>query len=98
MHYLVDSFDGFIKNLYKGHNNNAQLEIKASFTPDSKFVISGSQSGQLVVWERSGKRVGVFDGHANSVYNVMFNPKYCMFASACSNLVCNILILGFLDS
>lgn len=90
VHYLVDSFDGYIKNLFKGHSNNAQLEIKACFTPDSKYVLSGSQNGQIFAWERSGKRVGVFEGHANGVSNVMFNPKYCMFASACSNMVISI--------
>lgn len=88
VHYLIDSYEGTLVQSYQGHTNKAGLNLEAALTPDSKFVLSGSQTGKIHIWERlSGKEVQVLEGHSKPVSHVQFNPKYCMMASTCSHLV-----------
>ncbi|KAJ3329516.1 WD repeat-containing protein 82 [Blyttiomyces sp. JEL0837] len=40
-HIIIDSYNGNTVQTLKGTNNNAQVDMEASFTPDGKYVVSG---------------------------------------------------------
>jgi hypothetical protein len=40
--YLIDAFDGSTKRILRGHENDGDLPLKATFTPDAKFVLCGT--------------------------------------------------------
>ena len=86
--YMIDAFTGHVKHKLSGHLNQSGLDIDANFTPDVKYVYSGSQDGNIYFWEtETGKQVTVLEGHTDPSVSVAWNPKYLMFASADSNLV-----------
>lgn len=50
---------------------------------------AGSEDGRIHVWStESGMKVAVLDGkHPRPITTLQFNPRYMMFASACTNMV-----------
>lgn len=74
--------------LEAGHHNDQGLPLEASFSPDSKFLFSGSTDGRIYCWDAdSGYRIcSLNGGHPGPTQCVAFNPKYVMLASACSAL------------
>lgn len=50
---------------------------------------AGSEDGRIHVWStESGMKVAVLDGkHPGPITTLQFNPRYMMFASACTNMV-----------
>uniref|UniRef100_A0A4W4EJM1 Twinfilin n=1 Tax=Electrophorus electricus TaxID=8005 RepID=A0A4W4EJM1_ELEEL len=89
---LLDAFKGAVLHSFGGYNNSKGVILEASFTPDSQFVMIGSEDGKIHVWNaESGMKVAVLDGkHTGPVTCLQFNPKFMTFASACSNM----LVLG----
>lgn len=85
---LVDAFKGNLLQKLTGHLNDMEVPIEASFTPDSKFVVSGSTDGKVHVWNAdAGYRVCAIRGdHNGAVQCVRWNPKYFMVASACTTM------------
>jgi len=82
--FLVDAFTGVLKETYQ---NGTQL-LEASFSPDAKYVLAGSEDGNIHVWQtESGKEIALLQGHSSSVGVVQWNPKTMMIASGCTNLV-----------
>ena len=56
---LLDAFDGHPMQTFAGHLNNRGVPIDGCFTPDSRFVISGSTDGRVHAWNaESGFKVG----------------------------------------
>ncbi|KAJ3067906.1 hypothetical protein HK102_007308, partial [Quaeritorhiza haematococci] len=85
--YIVDAFEGQIKRRLQGHMNNVGLELEGAFTPDSQFVLCGSQDGRIHYWEvETGRLVSTLEAHREPTNIVAFNPKYMMFASGDTNL------------
>jgi COMPASS component SWD2 len=93
----LDAYNGAVKNRYEwggskveggedlhmGGTGNAHIP---SFTPDSKYVMSGTSDGAVVTFDaQSGEEVARWTGHAGPVTNVRWNPKTMMAASTCSN-------------
>uniref|UniRef100_A0AAY4E3T2 ADF-H domain-containing protein n=1 Tax=Denticeps clupeoides TaxID=299321 RepID=A0AAY4E3T2_9TELE len=89
---LLDAFKGAVLHSFGGYNNSKGVVLEASFTPDSQFIMIGSEDGKIHVWNaESGMKVAVLDGkHTGPVTCLQFNPKFMTFASACSNM----LVLG----
>uniref|UniRef100_A0A8C7J1J4 WD repeat domain 82 n=1 Tax=Oncorhynchus kisutch TaxID=8019 RepID=A0A8C7J1J4_ONCKI len=89
---LLDAFKGAVMHSFGGYNNSKAVTLEASFTPDSQFIMIGSEDGKVHVWNaESGMKVAVLDGkHTGPVTCLQFNPKFMTFASACSNM----LVLG----
>ena len=46
---LLDAFDGNQKYKLTNFLNEASI-IECSFTPDSKYIVSGSENGVIHVW------------------------------------------------
>jgi len=85
---LLDAFNGHPLQTFAGHLNNKGIPVDGCFSPDSKFVISGSTDGRVHVWDAdSGYKVCVLNGgHVGPVQCVQFNPSFMMMASACTHL------------
>ena len=85
---LLDAFDGKPLQTFAGHLNNKGVPIDGCFTPDSKFVLSGSTDGRVHAWSaETGYKLCVLNGgHSGPVACVQFNPNYLMMASACSHV------------
>lgn len=84
---LIDAYQGGPLQTFDGIQNKG-LNLEASFTPDSKFVLSGSADGKIHCWNAlTGHRVVILNSeHKGPVNRVQFNPKYMLLASACSNM------------
>uniref|UniRef100_A0A8D3AZM6 Twinfilin n=1 Tax=Scophthalmus maximus TaxID=52904 RepID=A0A8D3AZM6_SCOMX len=89
---ILDAFKGVVLHSFGGYNNSKGVTLEASFTPDSQFVMIGSEDGKIHVWNaESGMKVALLDGkHTGPITCLQFNPKFMTFASACSNM----LVLG----
>jgi len=85
---LLDAYDGIVKRKFTSYSNESSLTIEASFTPDSKYIISGSEDGAIVAWNlETGNEVARLEGHLKPSLNVKFNPNHIVMASGCKNLI-----------
>lgn len=83
-----DAYNGQCLQTLAGFLNNKGCPLEASFTPDSKYVISGSTDGRIHIWNaEKGFKLCVLEAdHPSPVQTIQFNPKFNMMASACTNL------------
>ncbi|XP_037535422.1 WD repeat-containing protein 82 isoform X1 [Nematolebias whitei] len=86
---ILNSFNGSVLYTFSGYNNSKGVSLEACFTPDSKFVMIGSEDGRVHVWSiENGMKVAVLDGkHQGPINTLQFNPLYMTFASACSSMM-----------
>ncbi|KAM4582925.1 WD repeat-containing protein 82-like [Fundulus diaphanus] len=84
---ILNAFSGSVLHTFTGYNNSKGVSLEASFTPDSQFVMIGSEDGRVHVWStESGMKVAVLDGkHPGPINALQFNPRYMTFATACAN-------------
>ena len=69
-----------------GHSGSAYL---VCFSPDSKYLASGSYDNTIKVWNIEEKREEfTLNGHSSSVYSVSFSPdgKYLASGSGDNNI------------
>ncbi|XP_063802611.1 WD repeat-containing protein 82-like [Pseudophryne corroboree] len=78
---LVDAFKGAMLHTFGGYNSK-MVTLEASFTPDSQFIMIGSEDGKIHVWNgESGMKVAILDGkHTRPITCLQFNPKFMTFA------------------
>jgi COMPASS component SWD2 len=84
-----------LERLVVGYKNTKGLDVGASFTPDNQYLLTGSEDGDICVFDGRGgpghqREEGVvhkLEGHTSAVKQVLCNPKYEVVASACSNVV-----------
>ena len=66
--------------VYTGHEN---VVTAAEFSPDEKFIVSGSLDDSLILWDtETGDPVQFFDGHTGSIADVDFLPDGTQIISA----------------
>uniref|UniRef100_A0A3P8QN08 Anaphase-promoting complex subunit 4 WD40 domain-containing protein n=1 Tax=Astatotilapia calliptera TaxID=8154 RepID=A0A3P8QN08_ASTCA len=84
---VLNAFNGSVLHTFSGYNNSKGISLEACFTPDSQFVMIGSEDGRVHVWStESGMKVAVLDGkHPGPISALQFNPRFMTFVSACSN-------------
>ncbi|XP_037108842.1 WD repeat-containing protein 82-like isoform X2 [Syngnathus acus] len=85
---ILNAFTGDVIHIFSGYNNSTGLNLEACFTPDSHFVMIGSEDGRVHVWStENGMKVAVLDGkHPRPISVVQFNPLYMTFATACTHM------------
>lgn len=74
-----------------GRTNTLNIPIDASFTPNSKYVLTGSSDGCLNIYSvnrergEDDKRVAeIFSNQREAITEAVYNPKYTMIATASS--------------
>lgn len=85
---VVDSYEGKILKTLQGEINESDMYFKADISADSKYVVSGSESGQILIWSvAEGKLITTLTCHPQATSFVKFSPKHCLLATSCKNLV-----------
>jgi len=84
----VDAFQGTVTHTLSDFENNKAIPLNPTFSPDSKYILCGSTNQYIHCWSReTGRLVAKLKTeHTNPIENVLFNPKYYMMASACTQL------------
>lgn len=85
---LIDAFTLESIHLLTGYPNNANLRVRGDFSGDSKYVLSGGADGHIHAWKTltGTKLCRLVGDHQAPTQCVKFNPRFCMFASACTNM------------
>lgn len=85
----IDSYDGnVLKKITAELSSNNDIIPRIDISPDSKYVCSGTESGNIVIWNlQNEKIVESFEFHPLPTMYVKFNPVYNIIASACQNIV-----------
>jgi len=70
-----------LNRIFEGHEGTVN---SAAFSPDGKYIVSGSTDETLKLWEAgSGRLIRTFEGHQDCVESVAFSPdgKYIVSGS-----------------
>ena len=68
------------RNILRGHEG---LVSSVVFSPDSKYIASGSYDNKVRLWDLEGNPIGQpFQGHEDAVNSVVFSPDGKYIASA----------------
>lgn len=83
---LIEAFEGKMMHKFTGNFNESGSLLEAGFSPDSKYVITGSEAAKqkIFIWNiQTGKQVTLMDFHPTTVACVKFSHVYCMLISGC---------------
>jgi COMPASS component SWD2 len=95
---IIDSFTGDLLGRLFGDISEGDVAFKADFSPDSKYVVSGTESGKILIWnvekknlsinpEKKNNVLATLDAHPQTANCVKFSPKHILLATACTNLL-----------
>ena len=85
---VVDSYEGNVIKKLTAEISSSDMLIKFDISPDSKYCISGSESGNIIIWNVESQQViGNVSCHPLTSNCVKFNPVYNVIASSCQNTV-----------
>lgn len=82
---LLDAFSGNERMRFTNFLNESSL-VECAFSPDSQFVVSGSENGLVHVWKTSGEIVTALASHVEKVSFFKFSPTHALLASAGRNI------------
>ena len=83
---LLDAFHGVEKYKFTNFVKESSI-IECSFTPDTKYILSGSENGIVHVWNTLGNEIIQLKSHVEKVSCVKFSPNMCLMVSAGRNVV-----------
>jgi WD40 repeat protein/serine/threonine protein kinase len=77
---LMQSIENmYTRQVFAGHT---KAVYGVAFSPDGKYIVSGSGDGTLRLWDvKEGKVTDSFRGHTDAVYSVAFSPDGRYFLS-----------------
>ncbi|KAM3577868.1 hypothetical protein VYU27_000409 [Nannochloropsis oceanica] len=92
MTLVIDTYDLQVTRFLTGYKNEKGLNITACYTSDVNHILTGSEEGEVCVFDATEERVmdGVvcrLSGHTGPVRQVKCNPVYEQVASACNHVV-----------
>lgn len=88
---LYDMSDYSMAAKYKGHRNDG-LQIQARFSKDCKYVICGSQSENLYVWNTSNDYVPAFNPDLLPSRTRVKSNSYEYFSATTSTVTCALFL------
>lgn len=81
----------FHVHIFIDRKNTLNIPIDASFTQDSKYILTGSSDGCLNIYSVNRERVQddrriaeIFSNEREAITEAVLNPKYTMIATASS--------------
>jgi len=79
-----------LKQIFTERKNPRKAVFEASFTPDSRYVLSGGEDGAVHVWSmENGRELTVLKSQVGvAVRHVQWNPVYGSMASTCDTATC----------
>lgn len=84
---VLDAYEGDLKNKLTGEINESDLCFKIDISDDSRYVVSGTESGNVLIWNlENGAIVANLECHPTSSNCVKFSHKQAMLATGCTNL------------
>lgn len=85
---VVDAFSGKVEFTVSGFKNEHKSYLEPCFSPEGKFIFSGSENGSIHCWSSvDGTEVNCWDSiHPGPVQCLRWNPVNVVFASSCTNL------------
>jgi hypothetical protein len=86
---ITNAFDDKIyKKLTGDINEQSDYVFKVDISLDSKYLVSGSESGNVMIWNiNTGDIVNTLQMHPSNANCVKFSPKHALLATTCTNLV-----------
>jgi len=84
---------GIKKKIFIGHEYSVK---SVNFSPDSKYIVSGSDDGKIKLWNINGELIRTFEKDG-SVYSVNFSPddKYIVAGGEKSEIECEELCIEY---
>ena len=75
---------GRVRTSIERGDSNGYAHRAYSFTPDGEAIISGGDGGNLIAYDRDGKKLGDFIGHEGDIFAVAPSPdgRYLLSGSA----------------
>eukprot|EP00158_Paraphelidium_tribonemae_P002502 Partr_v1_DN25424_c0_g1_i1_m53510 putative WD repeatcontaining protein len=83
MIYVIDSVEYRLKFIINGIPNTDNAPLAASFSPDGRYILSGTGAGTVGAWRASdGTPVAELQGPRSVVTHAEFNPRRLMMITA----------------
>lgn len=85
---VFDAFDGGLRREFVVEGETKTATHCARFSPDARFVLTGSENHGVGIWEVASARLVMEEKevHPMAVDACAWNPKYGMVATACQNV------------
>lgn len=85
---VFDAYKGAHYRSFVGHRNDAGIPLESSFSPDSKYLATGSTDGSLYIWDIASEKLLLEKKkvHAQAPTCVIWNPVFGVAATACQKV------------
>mmetsp|Transcript_34741 Transcript_34741/g.48164 ORF Transcript_34741/g.48164 Transcript_34741/m.48164 type:complete len:126 (-) Transcript_34741:43-420(-) len=85
---LLDCESGEELQHYTAHSNKKSFKLPATFTTSDAFVIGGSETGEVFIWDLvEGNLVSKLQAHSKVICSVDYHPiDTCMLTSSADGI------------
>ncbi|KAI6206021.1 hypothetical protein M3Y94_00858500 [Aphelenchoides besseyi] len=86
--YVVDTFESKFLHRLRGHKNDNHVNLKPTFAPGSRHVICGGTDNTISVYSLAKGEIcqRYRTEHKTPIENVIFNRKYLMMCTSCTEV------------
>jgi COMPASS component SWD2 len=89
---VMNAYDGNIMKKLTGDISEGDLYFKIDISADSKYLVSGSDSGSILLWNIEDKNdrndpIATLNSHPLQSNCVKFSPRHCILVSSCINYI-----------
>jgi COMPASS component SWD2 len=85
---IMDAYTGDIKRKLTGDISESDLYFKIDMSADSQYLASGTDSGNILVWNiQKTEPIVTLSAHPLPTNCVRFSPRHCILVSSCINFI-----------